>query len=181
MLTRKEELGVANNPNKELATGLQLVLDAHILIGQMMSQYIANTVNPQELQEIDSKKPREETDTSPKACKACGEIGHIAKECPDEWPHCDTNYSTEAYPTQVTCFLCEGNNHVPAQCQLYPMVLHVSQQAKEEMLGALKKRKREKKHKYHVNDLPRRDIKDVTCFRCKNQGHYANKCPKRRM
>ena len=75
------------------------------------------------LKGIDSKKPQEEMDTSPKACKSCGEIGHIAKECPDEWPH-----STEAYPTQVTCFLCEGNNHVPAQCQLYPMVLHVSQQ-----------------------------------------------------
>ena len=113
----------------------------------------------------DSKKPREEMDTSPKACKACGEIGHIAKECPDEWPHCDTNYSTEAYPTQVTCFLCEGNNHVPAQCQLYPMVLHVSQQAKEEMLGALKKKKK---------------WKNVTCFRCKNQGHYADKCPERK-
>ena len=98
----------ANNPNKELATWLQLVLDAHILIDQMMSQYIANIVNPQELQEIDSEKPSEEMDTSLKACKACGEIGHIAKECPDEWPH-----SAEIYPTQVTCFLCEGNNHVP--------------------------------------------------------------------
>ena len=58
-------------------------------------------------------------DTSLKACKACGEIGHLSKECPDEWPHFDD------YPTEVTCFLCEGNNHVPVQCQLYPMVLHV--------------------------------------------------------
>ena len=78
-----------NNPDKELTTGLQLVLDAHIMIDQMMSQYIANIVNPQKLQEIDSEKPSEEMDTSLKACKACGEIGHIAKECPDEWPHCE--------------------------------------------------------------------------------------------
>ena len=74
-----------------------------------------------------------------KACKAYGEIGHIANECPDEWPHGDANIPTEEYPIQVTCFLCEGNNHTPAQCQLYPMVLHASHQDKEGMLSALEK------------------------------------------
>ena len=43
----------------------------------------------------DSKKSEEKIDTSLKAYKSCGEIGHIAKEYPDEWPHCDTNYPTE--------------------------------------------------------------------------------------
>ena len=83
----------ANNNNN----AMQQLMTAQAQFIQMMSQYIANTVNPQELRKIDSEKPSEEMDTSPKACKACGEIGHIAKECPDEWPH-----STEAYPTQVT-------------------------------------------------------------------------------
>ena len=50
----------AHNPNKELTTGLQLVWNAHILIDQMMSQYLANIVKPQELQEIDIEKPSEE-------------------------------------------------------------------------------------------------------------------------
>ena len=53
-------------------------------------------------------------DTSLKVCKACGEIGHIVNECPDEWPHGEANNPTEECPTQITCFLCEGNNHVPA-------------------------------------------------------------------
>ena len=106
-------------------------------------------------------------DTSLKACKACGEIGHLTKECPDEWPHCDD------YPTEVTCFLCEGNNHVPVQCQLYPMVLQVSQQAKEGMLSTLKK----------TLGKPRKekDLSHITCFKCKNGGHYANHCPQRKL
>ena len=61
--------------------------------------------------------------TKLKACKTCGEIGHTSKECPDEWPHCDANYLVEEYPIpETTCFLCEGTSHVPAQCQLYPLV-----------------------------------------------------------
>ena len=57
-------------------------------------------------QNANNKELEGKMDTSLKACKACGEIGHLTKECPDEWPHCDD------YPTGVTCFLCEGNNHV---------------------------------------------------------------------
>ena len=36
-----------------------------------------------------------------------------------------------------TCFLCEGTNHVPIQCQLYPLVQQVIQQTKEGMQQSL--------------------------------------------
>ena len=112
----------ANNPNKDLTAGLQMVLDTHIQLGQMMSQYITSTGNPQALKVNDSEKSEEEMDTSLKACKARGEIGHIVNECPDEWPHGDANIPTEEYPTLVTCFLCEGNRseerRVGKECRL---------------------------------------------------------------
>uniref|UniRef100_A0A0E0MDM4 CCHC-type domain-containing protein n=1 Tax=Oryza punctata TaxID=4537 RepID=A0A0E0MDM4_ORYPU len=54
-----------------------------------------------------------------KACTNCGEIGHIASRCTqtclcDE----DTHLSDECPMRKVTCFLCEGTNHVPKDCQL---------------------------------------------------------------
>ena len=168
----------ANNNND----AMQQLMTAQAQLIQMMSQYIANTMNPQELQEIDMEKPSEEMDTSLKACKACGEIGHLAKECPDEWPH-----STKAYPTQVTCFLCEGNNHVPFQCQLYPRVLHVSQKAKEEMLGALKKASEDqgssRKHKLDISPkepLASSKVTTKCCYSCEGEGHLSRNCPNKK-
>ena len=59
----------------------------------------------------------------PCACKICGEIGHTHKEHKDGCPHCEENHPAGECPTwQVTCFLCEGTDHYPAQCHIYPMV-----------------------------------------------------------
>jgi hypothetical protein len=33
--------------------------------------------------------------------------------------------------SQVTCFLCEGINHVPIECKFYSMVQRMNQQAKD--------------------------------------------------
>ena len=57
------------------------------------------------------------------ACKLCGEIGHNHKEHKDECPNCEGIHPVEECPTtQITCFLCEGTTHYPAQCHIYPMV-----------------------------------------------------------
>ena len=110
----------ANIPNEEWNVEMNQMLGTQTQIGKMIPQLSSGNHQPQ--MSGSNKTLEEEIDTSLKACKACEEIGHIAKECPDEWPHCDANYPTEEYPAQVTCFLCEGNNHAPAQCHLYPMV-----------------------------------------------------------
>ena len=41
--------------------------------------------------------------------------------------------SEECPITQVTCFLCEGTNHVPAQCQLYSVIQQGKQVTKSGM------------------------------------------------
>ena len=87
--------------------------------------------------------------------------------------HCDASYMDKGYPiTQVTCFLCEGTNHIPAQCQLYPMVQEVSQQVKEGMRQILKRSVEVQVQK----DERKRDRSQVVCFNCSEAGHYAWDC-----
>ena len=122
---------LVNIPNKEVNARMPRVSDNQTQTGELIPPTVTTSGCDQPLVGSGNRKLEDEMVTTLKACKACGEIGHLFKECPDEWPHGDTDIPTEEYPTQVTCFLCEGNNHVPAQCQLYPMVLQVSQQVKE--------------------------------------------------
>ena len=62
------------------------------------------------------------------ACKICGEIGHTQEEHKDGCTHCEENHPAEECPSsQVTCFLCEGTTHYPAQCHIYPKVQQVVQ------------------------------------------------------
>ena len=69
----------------------------------------------------------------PCACKICREIGHTQEEHKDGCPHCEENHPAEECPTgQVTCFLCEGTDHYPAKCHIYPRVQQTIQKQKKE-------------------------------------------------
>ncbi|KAE8783845.1 hypothetical protein D1007_42677 [Hordeum vulgare] len=75
------------------------------------------------------------------ACKICGEIGHTQEEHKDGCTHCEENHPAEECPTsQVTCFLCEGTTHYPAQCHIYPKVQQVVKQQKDSVKETLKKK-----------------------------------------
>ena len=119
------------NKNSELPSGVQQLLDAHTQIVQMMSQITArnNDNLPQKIQ--GSKEIEDDFATSLRACKTCGEIGHTSKECYEQCPHCDTSHPNKECPTiNVSCCLCEGTDHVPAQCHLYITVQRMNQQTK---------------------------------------------------
>ena len=68
-------------------------------------------------------KPYGKDMKKPCACKLCGEIGHNHKEQKDECPNCEGSHPVEECPTRkITCFLCEGTTHYPAQCHIHPLV-----------------------------------------------------------
>lgn len=84
-----------------------------------------------------------------RACRRCGEKGHYTNK---DLSHCDEKYTNmyvrcsscdESHPLgrcpmgKVTCFLCEGKDHVPAQCRLSPM-LTATQHYRESFQAILK-------------------------------------------
>ena len=89
--------------------------------------------------DMGNKESKGSTWIKPSACKSCGEIGHTSKECHDEWPHGVARHQTKGcFTSQISCFLCEATNHIPAKCQLYPIVEQVRQQVQERMHHTLK-------------------------------------------
>nr|BBF89837.1 retrotransposon protein-like [Oryza sativa f. spontanea] len=70
-------------------------------------------------EEDESPRHLSEEEMESKACPRCGEIGHVASMCLTLCPHCEEDHPPGECPTRkVTCFLCEGTNHVPKDCQL---------------------------------------------------------------
>ena len=118
----------------------------------------------------------------PCACKLCGEIGHDYKDHKGECPHCEESHSAEECPTrQVTCFLCEGTTHYPAQCHIYPMVQGTIQQKKEVMKGAIMEILEEAVMKEGKEDTPKEDPSKPfakSCYSCGEEGHISQNCIK---
>jgi hypothetical protein len=196
---------MVNHGSNEIPPGMQQVLDNHTRIIQMMSQNLASSNNNLPRNDHGGKEPRDDVEMTLQACKRCGEIGYMSKECLEQCPYCVTNHPVGECPmTRVTCFLCEGINHVPVECNLYSMVKRMNQQAKDgpcQLLGKTQEegkehlsrncsRKRERfptaiveygeKEARELLALARhqekKDNSKVLCFNCKELGYYANKC-----
>jgi hypothetical protein len=71
---------MVNRDSNEIPPGMQQVLDNHTRIVQMMSQILANTNNNLPRKDYSGKEPRGDTEMTLRACKRCGEIGHMSKE-----------------------------------------------------------------------------------------------------
>ena len=71
-----------------------------------------------------------------KACNICGDKDHTSKEHGDQCPNCEEKHPVGQCPTsQATCYLCEGNNHVPIQCPIYSIVEQRKQGGVQQMIA----------------------------------------------
>jgi hypothetical protein len=145
---------------------------------------VASTNNSLPQDEHGGKPTQADAEMTQQACKRCGEIGHTSKDCREECPYCDTNHPIGECPmSQVTCFLCEGTNHVPVECKFYSTVQRMNQQAKDRMSqslgktpedGRLKRKMEDKDMRIALNHAPK------CCYSCEEEGHLSRNCPKKR-
>ncbi|KAE8781912.1 hypothetical protein D1007_44649 [Hordeum vulgare] len=117
------------------------------------------------------------------ACKICGEIGHTQEEHKHGCTHCEENHPAEECPSsQVTCFLCEGTTHYPAQCHIYPKVQQVVKQQKDEVKETLKKKILEEPvMKENIEDPEGQGLTRFfsnACYSCGEEGHDSQDCTK---
>lgn len=66
------------------------------------------------------------------ACARCGEIGHSASEHEISCSSCEQSHLLGECPmSKLTCYLCEGDDHVPIKCPLSSILTTVTQHQRE--------------------------------------------------
>ena len=140
--------GDNNNNNNEILSGFQQLLEGNMKLTQQVTQLLSRPINHNE---VSSRLPQilesqsqlmhdmnhvvKDNNNPPSACKICGDMGHTYKEHQDQCPNCDVHHPDSQCPTSlVNCFLCEGIDHVPAQCPLYPIVQQIKRDGVHQVL-----------------------------------------------
>jgi hypothetical protein len=163
--------------SKELPPGMQL-LDDHSLMVQKMPQILASTNLPQDHQ--CNRKMEKEIKTTMPVCKICGETGHPSRECPEKCHRCTTGHATRECPrAKVTCFLCDGIDHVPIECKFYFTVQQMNQQVREKLRHLLESNPEAQGPKVKMEAKDQEEIPDTITQRGLikgGQGHLPEKC-----
>jgi hypothetical protein len=166
---------LTDSDSKELPPGMQQVLDDYSRMVQMMPQILASINNNFPQNNLGSKEPRDEAKIALLACKIYGEIGHTSKGCCEQCPYCDTCHPVgECSMAHVTCFLCDGFNHVPRECKFYSTVQRMNQQAKDGLCQLLEKTPEDGRSKMKVEKKVMETSHHITTkcyFSCEEEGH----------
>nr|ABA97321.1 retrotransposon protein, putative, unclassified [Oryza sativa Japonica Group] len=170
---------------------------------QLTEHLLANGGRVSDSEDSDQVSSDDEDEKSPqgfnqnkmerKACSRCGEIGHVASSCATTCVHCEEDHPPDRCPTsRITCFFCEGTDHVPKDCQFSLLLTKKMANQPASSNG----------EKHQGNTNPRQDYsfsltpvpgqrnqnekrkcrvrEDICCFNCQGMGHFADKCPKPR-
>ncbi|XBH89357.1 hypothetical protein VPH35_081280 [Triticum aestivum] len=124
-----------------------------------------------------------------RACTLCGEIGHSTSthgllscsSCDEYHPHGECRLS------KVKCFICESQDHYPAQCPLNWVLNAAFQDQRENFQAALwlalskQVNTLSKRTCHQVSPIARAyNLRPRICFTCREEGHVAFYCPQKR-
>ena len=171
--------------NNELDPTMQKFLETQSQLLQRMATQMINIGDNSSKGVYDNKDDQDVILEGTQACNICGDMDHTSKEHEDQCPNCEEKHPTKQCPTfQVTCFICEGNDHVPIQCPIYPIVQQMKQDGMHQMFGNLHKGTNStKKDEGKVRTMPHKATSKVTtkcCYSCGEEGHISSDCPKKR-
>jgi hypothetical protein len=134
--------------------------------------------------DLDGRSAKVDVEVTQRACERCGEIGHASKDYHEECPYCEMSHPVGECPmSQVTCFLCEGTNHIPAECKFYSTVQRMNQQAKDRMSQIPGRTPEDGRLKRKIEDKDMRTTHNPTtkcCYSCEEEGHLSRNCSKKR-
>jgi hypothetical protein len=149
-----------------------------------MSQMMPSTNNILPQSDLDGRSAKVDVEVTQRACERCREIGHASKDCHEECPYCEISHPVGECPmSQVTCFLCEGTNHIPAECKFYSTVQRMNQQAKDRMSQIPGGTPEDGRRKRKVEDKDMRTTHNPTtkcCYSCEEEGHLSRNCSQKR-
>src|SRR3954464_5008605 len=109
--------------NNGLDPTMQRFLKTQSQLLQRMATQMINMEDNLSKGVCDNKDDKHDILEGTQACNICGDKDHTSKEHGDQCPNCEEKHPADQCPTsQATCYLCEGNNHVPIQCPIYSIV-----------------------------------------------------------
>ncbi|KAG0549218.1 hypothetical protein BDA96_01G236400 [Sorghum bicolor] len=137
------------------------------------------------------KRKQEREKLSHFMCYQCHEVGHLANSCPNKEKL--KKIKEEERLKHVKCFKCRTWGHLTSMCPTKQLVKHqtkpqqkpqVEQEKKPQAqvkiyhedggdMGMMKKKTRRGGRQSRSS----KDPSHIKCFECKNDGHFASKCP----
>jgi hypothetical protein len=150
----------------------------------MMPQILASTNNNLPQNNPGNKESRDSAEITQQACRICGEIGHLPKECQEQCHHCNTIHPTRECPMAlVNCFLCNGTNHIPRECKFYFTVQQMNRQAKDRLNLLLARTPENRRPKAKVEAKDKEEAPNTntkSCLTGRKQEHLPRNCIKKR-